>query len=100
MTVQVTTTPPGTVERYSYDPSSDQPPLVPGGPGLLQFQDVLAGGALGSVWGGIDIEVLGVVPEGLHIQFPDQTEIILTDAGAGLGAVLNQIEPAAGGFRS
>ena len=96
MTVQVTTTPPGTVERYSYDQTSGLPPLVPGGPGLLQFQDVLVGGALGAVWGGIDIEVLGVVPEGLHIRFPDKTEIILTDAGAGLGAVLNQIAPAAG----
>ena len=39
MTVQVTTSPPGTTTTYSYDPASGAP-LVPAGPGLLQFQDV------------------------------------------------------------
>ena len=63
MTVQVTTTPPGTVETFSYDPASDAPPLVAGGPGLLQFRDIRPDGSLGAglgpVWGPGDIHVLG-----------------------------------------
>ena len=55
MTVQVTTNPAGTVERYSNDPTFATVPLVPAGPGVLQFQDVLPDGSLGPIWGPNDL---------------------------------------------
>ena len=84
MTVQVTTAPAGTVETYSYDPATGSPPLVPGGLGLLQFQDVLPDGSLGPIWGAADIQVLGIVAEGLRVRFPDGTEVILVESPEGL----------------
>ena len=90
MTLQVTTSPPGTAQTYSYDPTAGTVPLVPGGPGVLLFQDVLPDGSLGPVWGEGDVEILGVAPEGLRLRFPDGTEVILVESPEG------GIEPAAG----
>ncbi len=89
MTVQVTTSPAGRVERYSYDSSSGAPPVIPAGPGRLQFQDVGADGSLGPVWGAADLQVLGVSAAGLRIRFPDGTEVILAER-------VEEIAPGAG----
>ena len=90
MTVQVTTSPPGTVERYSYDPLVGVPPVLPDAPGLLQFRDVLPNGSLGPIWGADDITIVGLSAAGLRLRFPDDTEVILPRD-------LEQISPGAGG---
>ncbi len=77
MTVQVTTTPPGTTAVYSYDPAAGTVPVVPAGPGLLQFQDVLPDGSPGPIWGPEDITLLAATAEGLRVRLPDGTELIL-----------------------
>jgi len=96
MTVQVTTTPPGTSERYSNDPTFAAVPLVPAGPGVLQFQDVLPDGSLGPIWGIEDLEIVSTDDDGIRVRFPDGTEVVLQGTPQQIAGLFGDIAPAAG----
>ena len=96
MTVQVTTTPPGSSERYSSDPTFATVPLVPTGPGVLQFQDVLPDGSLGPIWGVEDLEIVSTDDDGIRVRFPDGTEVVLQGTPQEIAGLFGEIAPAAG----
>lgn len=96
MTIQVTTTPPGTTTTYSYDANGGTAPEVPAGSGVLQFQDVRPDGSLGPIWGPEDLTVLEVQDGGLQVAFPDGTVVVLTGPPQQIASLLGEVAPAAG----
>ncbi len=95
MTVQVTTSPPGTTATYTYNFSTGAP-QVPAGPGLLEFRDVQPDGSLGPVWDADDLTVVESTDAGLRVRFPDGTEIILVGPPQQLAGIMEGVAPAAG----
>lgn len=101
MTVQVTTSSSQspqalTSQTFSYDPSSDAPPLARIGPGQLQFREILADGTLGPIWDLSDITLLSSTEDGPRLRFPDGTEIILDASPDQIAALLSEVATAAG----